>query len=136
MTLPKKVKDPNAGTTSKDMSKWVVPIIVALIGIFSVSGIVNVIIGYLLKPDIFAEVIPIGKNPNVTTINVKNNGHAGAKNLELTIETSSNLTSHHIFATENYSEIYGKNLRMLQISLPRFSEGQGSLITIDTVTQD
>lgn len=113
-------------------------IVVAIItGVLGASGIINVVVAYLVKPDIFAEVIPTTKSPHVATINVKNNGNAPARDLDLTVTTSSNITNHHIFSTENYTEINNTkhpNPKMLKIHIPRFVEGEGSLVTIDAMT--
>jgi hypothetical protein len=114
-----------------------VTIIVAVIaGILGASGIVNVIIAYIIKPDMFAEVLPNHTtDPHVVTINVKNNGNAPAKDLDLTVTTSTNITNHTtIFSTEGFTKINTTNPQILHLHIPRFVEGEGSLVSIHMLT--
>jgi hypothetical protein len=119
------------------LSEHGVTIAVAVIaGVLGASGIVNVIIAYIIKPHMFAEVIQNHlTDPHVVMINVKNTGNAPAKDLDLTVTTSTNITNRTtIFSTENYSKIPTTTPQILHLHIPRFVEGEGSLVGIQMLT--
>jgi hypothetical protein len=109
--------------------KIIVPIIVAVLG----TSVVNIFVSAFLRPEIFTEVIPDAENPLNATINVINKGRAPAKNLQITVEAPYNITNHRIFSTENYTQKFIQNSTTLEVLLPRFSQGDGSLVKINTL---
>ena len=109
---------------------WVilVPIIAAVITLG--GAYTTIIVSSLLRPDIEVDLkIPeTATNKNEGSISVINEGSAPAKNLKLTVEYPHKITDLNIFRTENYSDT--NSSQVLEIYVPRFAQGKGSLVKI------
>ena len=64
---------------------------------------------------------------------MKNSGNSPATNVFLTFQTRSQILTTSVFSTENYTVINDRG-SVLQLSIPRLSNGNGSLISIDVNT--
>jgi hypothetical protein len=111
----------------KNVGVPIVVTLITLIGGFVISSLVSV----LFKPDISIELIPHKENIYKVTIDLENKGSAAAKNLKLTMESPHNITSMHIFSTENYTKRYTNSSPILEVNIPRFVQGAGSMVRID-----
>ena len=109
----------------KNVGTPIIVAIITLIGGFFISYISSV----LYKPDVSIELVPSKEDVHNATINLLNKGSAPAKNLKLTMESPHNIVTTDIFGTENYTKRY-TNSSSLEVDIPRFAQGKGSLITI------
>jgi len=109
-----------------------VPIAVTLITLIG-GVVITSLLSVLFKPDISIELIPHKENPYKVTVDMENKGSAAAKNLKLTMESPHNITSMHIFSTENYTKRYTNSSPILEVNIPRFVQGAGSLVRIDAL---
>jgi hypothetical protein len=109
-----------------------VPIAVTLITLIG-GVVITSLVSVLFKPDISIELIPDKENPYKVTVDMENKGSAAAKNLKLTMESPHNITSMHIFSTENYTKRYTNSSPILEVNIPRFVQGAGSLVRIDAL---
>jgi hypothetical protein len=49
------------------------------------------------------------------------------------VEAPYNISNHRIFSTETYTEKFVQNSTTLEVLVPRFSQGDGSLVKINTL---
>lgn len=112
-----------------------VPIIVAIIAgaVSLVSALVNFIISALFMPNIQISDEPLKIGDNKVTIDITNNGTAAAKNLKLTVKAPPNTSFNRpFFSTEKYIDNATGNPTKLEMYVPRFVQGAGSLIKIES----
>lgn len=74
----------------------------------------------------------IKQNKTESSLTVSNSGTAVATNILLTLEVPSEILDKIIFSTENYT-IKQESKKSLQLSIPRFANGEGSIISIQTL---
>lgn len=110
--------------------KTLTPLIaIILSGLFGGTAIINFIISAFFTPSVntYIYVEPGDKHKAIVTM--VNEGKAPAKNLLLTIHSPANISNYKIFSTENYSKLNYPSA--LQVFVPRFVHGEGSLINVD-----
>ena len=118
-----------------DWKNIAVPIIVAIIAgaVGLVSALINFIISALFTPNIQISEEPLKIGDNKVTIDITNNGTAAAKNLKLTVQAPPNTSFNRpFFSTEKYIENATGNPTKLEMYVPRFVQGVGSLIKIES----
>lgn len=86
---------------------------------------------------IFTPIISVtaapNSNANGTIIDVTNTGSASAKDLKLTVQAPPHVTFQHpVFSTERYTQNRTEDPSLLELFVPRFVQGAGSLIRINT----
>ena len=112
-----------------------VPIIVALLSLGSAIIVASFayIASVILKPNISITTAS-SSNLHTTIFDITNIGSAPAKDLKVTVEAPPNVTFNHpIFSTERYTENKTRDPSLLELYVPRFVQGPGSLIRIDTL---
>ena len=87
---------------------------------------------YYKTPTICITVKP-EKYSEAVVVEAKNHGRDSARGLVLTIESPDNIINKTILATENVTSIK-QNHTILSLNLPRFSNGEGSVIKINVWT--
>jgi hypothetical protein len=109
-----------------------VPIIVAIIAraVALISALVNFIISALFVPNIQIFKDPRAQGKDKVVIDITNIGTAAAKNLKLTVMAPPNTSFLYPFSTESYSKNKTGDPTRLEINVPRFVQGSGSLIQI------
>lgn len=107
-----------------------VPIIAGLI--VAISPYFAFLISAIAKPNISIEIGLADENE--ATISIRNIGWSPANNLKLTIEYLFNIIDQNIFSTENYTK--SNSSKLLEMNIPRFAQGDGSLLRISTRSQN
>jgi hypothetical protein len=87
-------------------------------------------------------VFPLASYPNIllsvqfnqtdnrqSLLSISNSGTATATNVQLTLQFPSNIVNKTIFSTESYT-IKQESEKLLQLSIPRLTNGEGSIMTI------
>ena len=109
-------------------------IIVSIIStVIGAPVIFNFVHDYLTNPNI---IIGITFNSNLqenAIVEVKNSGNEAARFFSLTVNSPLPILNYDLFVTENLADVdeNKKDNNTLQISIPRFMQGPGSLIKID-----
>ena len=87
---------------------------------------------YYKTPTICITVKP-EKHSESVVVEAKNHGRDRARGLVLTIESPNNIINKTVLATENVTSMK-QNQTILSLNLPRFSNGEGSVIKINVWT--
>lgn len=104
---------------------WITPIIASVI-IATIPFMVPV----LTFPSISTSLHVDSHDNHIATLRVRNSGNAPATNVLLTFRAPSQIVINSVFSTENYTLIKDDD-SVLRLSIPRLSNGNGSLISID-----
>jgi hypothetical protein len=115
----------------KNIGVTILPAIIA--AVLGGSTLITFIISAFLTPNITIDFAIDWRNLNEAKFIIKNTGNAAAKNVILTVQAPYSITSHTIFSTENSTEVSSPNPKSLEVHVPRFVQGGGSLTEIDTV---
>jgi hypothetical protein len=113
-----------------------VPIIIAIIAgvIALISALINYIIAALFIPNLDISKEPNQEQNKKTIIDITNIGSAPAKSLKLTVQAPQNISfKHPIFSTEIYNETKTEDPARLELYIPRFIQGDGSMIRIEAL---
>lgn len=116
-----------------------VPVIVAIIAgtVSLISAYTNFIISSFFTPNIQISKESAGKLNDKIIIDITNNGTAAAKSLRLTVQAPPNTSFiRPIFSTEKYSENNTGAPTKLEMYVPRFVQGTGSLIRIESLNHN
>lgn len=96
------------------------------------GGVITVAVALLptlwIVPNISVGLIPDKENLHKVSIDLKN---TPATNTKFTIESPHNVTRFDIFSTENFTK--ENSSRLLEINLPRFAQGEGSIVKINAL---
>jgi hypothetical protein len=123
------------GTLEVNWKDVGVPLITAgLTILFGSTAVITYVVAAYLIPNVNVNISSDPDNIHSAYISVKNDGKVSATQLTLTIHNPARLLNHSIFSTENYVE--NKNYttahpNVLKIFVPRFVQGEGSLISVN-----
>lgn len=113
-----------------------VPIIVGIIAgtVALISALINFIISALFVPNIHISREPTTDQKDKVVIDITNIGTAAAKSLKLTVQAPPSTSfKYPLFSTEKYSANKTGDPTRLEIDVPRFVQGGGSLIRIESL---
>lgn len=114
----------------KNISEVIPAVIAAILG---GSTLISFIISAFLTPNVIIDFAK-GENLSEAQFIIRNTGNAPAKDVVLTIQAPCcAITIESVFSTENYSERITPDPNSVELDVPRFVQGGGSIIKIDTI---
>lgn len=106
---------------------WIIPILVTLI-----IGILQFLPPIASFPTMSIKLQVSPADNHISNLQLKNYGNIPATNVLLTLNLPSEIITYKVFTTETHSISQNKS-NILQIFFPRFSNGDGSVLSIDTI---
>jgi hypothetical protein len=106
----------------------ILTVITVIISSGIVLGALNGLYNQFVKPNVNVDIAQNKLNPDIITIEVENNGGSSANKLVLKIDSPVRIINYTIFSSNNYTQY--ENAYLLQVYVPRFVNGEGSLIRI------
>jgi hypothetical protein len=124
----------NGPTKSEDHNTRLITIIISLVtAIVGAPTLYNVISDMFFAPNVTMDFLVNDLTKSNITLEVKNIGNEAATHYSLTLESPYNILDSQLFLTENYNntKVLLLDKKLLQISIPRLVQGQGSLIKLN-----
>jgi hypothetical protein len=139
-----------------DWRSTIVPLVIPILTSgLAISGVTFFINEVYFKPNLEIKLLPNELNGDLSTVTVRNIGNVAANNVLLTIQLPNKIISYSIFTTENATLIINPNEKedvvgynffnistratnentgVVELYVPRFVQGNGSLIKVVAFT--